>query len=184
MNKHFKDYYWKGGIPQGLSPCDESGTDISYKIVMDPYRKRISIETYAFGVFKNITYDSVLLDFRHLTPANQTAWQKLILEETAEKVISIIKNQDDRVLYLETYIFENGVCRECKVHSPHGPLLAVHKMFYHSLQDPFTGVVLFDANEHPVMYKRYEMDEESKEFTELLQEEWNDAKNYLSLPQH
>jgi len=35
------------------------------------------------------------------------------------------------------------------------------------------GGVLYDANEHPVMFKKYEFDELTNGFSELLEEQWN-----------
>lgn len=173
MTKHYRDYVWKEGIPYGIEVVTENA-DLSYKIVMDPYRKRIGIEKYmSHGRFAELIYDSAFLDFRHLKPAQQLAWQKTILEETPSMVISAIRNQDDRLVLLETYTFEGGYCRQCIARAPHGVCLSRQQMYYTALHDPFNGVVLFDSNEHPVMFKRYASDEASGEFTDLLEEQWD-----------
>lgn len=175
MTKYYKDYIWKDGIPYGLDPIEEITKTDSYKIIMDPYRKRISIESYLKGQFSTIVYDSILLDFRQLRQPEQTAWQKIPITETPELMVCLIRNEDDRVLFTETHIFVNDLCRECRVSAPHGIPLSLHKMLYKSLGDPFNGVILYDQNEHPVMYKRYEFDEITQQFTTLLEEEWNMA---------
>ncbi|MGZ3633348.1 MAG: hypothetical protein ACXU9U_04950 [Parachlamydiaceae bacterium] len=43
MSKYYRDYIWKEGIPYGIEAI-ESFETITYKIAMDPYRKRIAIE--------------------------------------------------------------------------------------------------------------------------------------------
>lgn len=175
MTKQYRDYVWKEGIPYGIDPVDQNA-EVSYKIPMDPYRKRIAIEKYISAVFIATLYDSAFLDFRHLKPAEQTAWQKLIVEENSEQVISAIRNQDDRLILIETYRFENNYCRECHTKSPHGISISHQKMFYTALNDKFNGVVLFDNNDHPVMRKSYQCDENTGEFTLLLKEEWDMQK--------
>jgi hypothetical protein len=170
MSAHYKKYVWKNGIPYGVSAIDVSSQEEeTYKIIADPYRKRISIEKYLGGTFSNLIYDSYLLDFRHLKKPELTAWQVTSREETHE---SFIRNQDDRLVFIETYHFQDHLCRGCLVKSPHGILLSTHKMYYHHLGDSFNGVVLFDANEVPVMKKEYEFDSEQQEFTTLIAEQW------------
>lgn len=172
--KWYCDYVWIGGIPYGIQSINAAETAaLAYKIPMDPYRKRISIEKYHFGQFQGIVYDSYLFDFRHLKAAEQLAWQKEIIETHEKSMVSIIRNQDDRLILQETYLFENDLCRECRVHSGHGLLLSMQKMFYASLGDPFNGVVLYDSHAHSVMCKRYAMDETNAQFTTLLREEWD-----------
>ncbi|MBA3958590.1 MAG: hypothetical protein H0X51_09410 [Parachlamydiaceae bacterium] len=181
--KHFQTYQWKNGSPFGTHPSKQEGN--TFKIVSDPYYKRISIEAYFDGVFQEIIYDSALLDFRHLKTPQQYAWQKTVVEESATSSVCLIRNQDDRVLFQETYIFEHGLCRSCKVHSPQGILLSTHQMFYKKLDDEANGVVLFDSRNTPVMYKLYEHDPDSGEFTELLKEEWFPSANHdLNLSLH
>lgn len=175
MNKNFKDYFWKEGIPYGIEVADSvSATQgLTYKIIMDPYRKRISIESYRQGQFSAVVYDSALLDFRHLKAAEQTAWQKIIIYEGDDGMRCLIRNQEDRLLFVETYLFQEGLCRECRVVSAHGVPLSLHRMFYTALHDAFNGVILYDQNSHPVMSKRYEVDKDTSEFTTLLLEDWN-----------
>lgn len=169
MSKFYKDYVWKEGLPHGIQPVEGASTGSLYKIVMDPYRKRISIENYLDGLFSQVIYDSYLINFRHLNPANQTAWQK---EELPSGAV-LIRDQDDRIVFKENYIFKNELCRECHISSPHNIPLATQKMFYKVFGDSFDGVILFDKNDHPVMQKIYAFDETTHQFTELLKENWN-----------
>lgn len=183
MSKHFKDYIWKGGIPYGIHPVNENEglTPLSYKIVMDPYRKRISIEKYEQDAFDAVIYDSALLDFRHLKAPEQHAWQKTVVSESENTITCMIRNQDDRILFLETHLFSDGLCRECRVKSPHGCLLSIHRMFYTRMKDSFNGVILFDINEHPVMLKKYAVDPHSGEFTDLLEANW-EVRDFQAKP--
>lgn len=178
MFKHFQDYYWKEGKPYGIHPIDPtqispSQTSISYKIVVDPYYKRFSIEKYHFTHFDTIIYDSILLDFRRLTLKDQTAWQREVLKDEENFSLSLLRNQEDRAILLEELRFEKSYCRMCTTRSTHGIPLSVHRMHYTALNDPFNGVILYDMNKHPVMMKTYEIDPFSGEFTQLLFEEWN-----------
>lgn len=174
MSKYYNDYVWKDGIPYGINALNDH-TGMAYKIAMDPYRKRIAIESYENKQFRAVIYDSGLLDFRHLKPAEQTAWQKVTLSESNEKVIAAIYNQDDRLILIETYHFEDRFCRCCISTSGHGIILAEQKIFYKNLGDPFNGVILYDTNQHPVMFKQYENDDLG-EFTDLLEEIWDGKK--------
>ena len=172
MTKYYKNYFWKDGLPQGVTVVEEITHHDTFKIIADPYHKRVSIEKYIRGAFASVIYDSILLDFRHLKKPDQTAWQKLPVEETKEMIVCLIRDQDDRILFTETHLFVDDFCRECRVSAPHGVLLSIHKMFYKSLGDSFDGVVLFDINEHPVMVKQYTFDPLTRQFTDLLSEEW------------
>lgn len=172
MNTHFSHYYWKMGKPYGLEPV-ETKHEISYKIVTDPYHKRYSIEKYRHGQFEKIIYDSIFLDFRHLKPIDQLAWQRECLVEHPEKSVFLLRNAEDRVVLTETQFFEGNWCRRCVVNSAHGISLSTHRMYYKAFDDPFDGVVLYDAEDQPVMMKTYEVDKATGEFTELLTEEWN-----------
>lgn len=174
MTQYFSDYYWKFGIPYGLN---REVKDVAYKIVSDPYHKRISIEKYVNEVFDSVVYDSVLLDFRHLRVAEHIAWQKDTYKETDNSLVCLIRDQNDRLLFQESYTFERGLCRSCNVQSAHGCSLSLHRMFYVNFQDPFNGVILYDKNCHPVMYKCYDTDPQTGEFTTLLTEEW-DMQDY------
>jgi hypothetical protein len=173
MFKYFGKYFWKFGKPYGLEKQDPTTSQATYKIVVDPYYKRISIEKYQFAQFEKTIYDSLLLDFRHLTLQNQNAWHRQILEEEENKTICLLRNQEDRAVLVETLIFENSLCRSCTTSSIHGIPLAMHRMYYQSMKDPFDGVILFDIEGRPVMIKKYERDEETGEFTNILSEEWN-----------
>jgi len=173
MINHYEDYYWKNGKPygKGLLQTDHQGH--SYKIVVDPYYKRFSVEKYSQGGFEKIIYDSLLLDFRHLTAKDQYAWEKSIIEETPKMVRCLLRNQDDRAILIETHEFTDHRCRSCTLHSVHGVLLSKHCMYYRDLQDPFDGIILWDVEERPVMKKTYAIDPQTGEFGELLLEEWN-----------
>lgn len=173
MFKHFGNYYWKRGKPYGFEEVAPSDSTASYKIVSDPYFKRISIERYRYEQFESIIYDSAQLDFRHLSLKDQNAWQRQVTREEENRTICLLRNQEDRAVLIETLLFENSLCRSCSISSVHGIPLAMHKMFYQSLRDPFDGVALFDNEGRPVMMKRYERDECTGEFTNLLSEEWD-----------
>ncbi len=175
MSKYYRDYIWKEGIPYGIESIDRTAT-LTYKIAMDPYRKRIAIERYELGVFKEIVYDSALLDFRHLKPAEHTAWQKCILFEDDNCTTAAIYNQDDRLILIEKYAFENGFCRSCSATSGHGVPLSFQKMYYTLLGDSMNGVLLLDINDHPVMFKTYASNEITGEFSEVLEELWDGKK--------
>lgn len=172
MIKYYKDYYWKEGIPRGIHAMDIPEGK-SYKIVMDPYRRRISLEMYDGVNFVRTVYDSALVNFRHLKPEEQAAWQKETIKESQEEVRCLIRNQDDRVIFLETHYFDGSHCRECHIFSPQGTLIGIQKIQHVSKGDAFDGVILFDGNQYPVMFKRYELD--GQEFTNLLEESWDMA---------
>ena len=53
MSKHYRDYIWKSGIPYGINTVDVTDT-LSYKIPMDPYRKRIAVEEWKVGKFNGL----------------------------------------------------------------------------------------------------------------------------------
>ncbi len=172
MSKYYKDYLWKDGIPYGVEAIAEITKNDSYKIVADPQNKRISIEKYLQGSFSTVIYDSLLLDFRHLKQPEQLAWQKIPINESQDLMVCLIRNEEDRVLFMETHVFVSSLCRECHVSSPQGISLSIHKMFYKSLGDSFDGIILYDQNEHPVMCKHYAFDEITQQYTTLQKEEW------------
>lgn len=174
MTKHYLDYLWKDGKPYGKEHAsDPASIKKTYKIVADPYYKRISIEEYQKGQFSQIIYDSAIFDFRHLRPNMQNAWHKSVINETPEGSVCHIRNQDDRLILIEEYRFMQQLCRECRTCSPQGIPISLQKIFYTSLGDPFNGVILYDSNEHPVIHKRYQFDSATQEFTDLLEESWN-----------
>ncbi len=173
MFKHFQDYYWKEGKPYGSQEVEPIEAPISYKIAVDPYYKRFSIEKYQYTGFDKVIYDSCLLDFRHLTLKDQMAWQREILKEEKDLSICLLRNQDDRAILIETLSFENNQCRTCQTNSVHGIPLSIHRMYYQCLQDSFDGVILYDIEKRPVMIKVYETDRVTGEFTNLLMEDWN-----------
>lgn len=177
MSQQFRDYIWKNGKPQGIRVVDpQSLADcsvdlgITYKIIADPYYKRISIEKYCDHRFIGAVYDSAIFDFRHLKQAEQNAWHKISVSGDSQHNVSHIRNQDDRLILIEEYHFENQYCRECCTTSPHGVVLSRQKILYEHLGDPFNGVILYDSNEHVVMYKKYSVNTLDYTFNELLED--------------
>lgn len=182
MIPYYQDYSWRNGKPVGrnvIDPSQISDAPQAYKIVIDPYFKRISVEKYSKGQFKKVVYDSQFLDFRKLKPAEQTAWSRELLQEDPSETIHLMRDHYDRLILRETSRFEQNQCRECRISSIHDVLLSVHRMYYKALGDSFNGVVLFDLEEKPVMLKEYEVDPVTGEFTNLIREEWENAKDHL-----
>ncbi len=174
MTHHYCDYFWKEGIPYGIAAVDPSTiNEPTYKIVMDPYRKHISIEQYQKNVFQKMVYDSAFLNFRHLKNEDHRAWQKITVSETEEKIVCHLRDQDDRLVFEEIYFFKQDFCYECHAISPHGILISIQRMLYKKLHDPCNGVILFDSNDHPVVFKEYEFDEDAHTFTDLIVAKWN-----------
>jgi hypothetical protein len=173
MTKHFRDYFWKAGIPHGRSPLPQPLAGVSYKIPSDPYYRQISVEKYLDGQFVQLIYDSALFNFRHLNPVHQMSWQKVLVHEEEKRAISHIYNQDDRLILIEEYQFERGVCRACAAYSPHRFLVSIQKMCYQACGDAFDGLILFDSHQHPVMWKKYALDPATKDFSQVLEEQWN-----------
>lgn len=176
MNHYYEDYSWKGGKPLGKRILDSSQlfkTPLAYRIALDPYNKRISIEQYARGSFTKVVYDSIFLDFRKLNPLEQTAWLRELWREEETSATHLIRDHYDRLVLMETSYFESGRCRLCSIASIHGVPLSTHRMFYRELGDSFNGVILYDSLGKPVMLKEYEVDGDSGEFSQLMREEWD-----------
>ncbi|HRD54999.1 MAG TPA: hypothetical protein PLC42_01240 [Parachlamydiaceae bacterium] len=173
--KHYQDYFWKEGIPYGIKEVKEpvAASFPTYKIVMDPYRKHISIEKYSQNCFHSVIYDSNFINFRHLKDETHHAWEKTVVKETEDTVICHLRDHNDRLLFQETHFFKEGLCYKCHAVSSHGFSLLVQRMYYKTLHDPFDGVVLFDQNEHPVMCKEYLFDETASAFTDLIKANWD-----------
>ena len=186
MHHLFKDYFWQKGKPRGREKLEEDAfaqTDISYKIITDAYHKRYSVERYRFGEFDLVLYDSILLDFRHLKPQNQQAWRSALSHEADNLKTCLVRDQNDRIVFIEEHLFENGLCRECRVFSPQRQLLSIHKVYYTKFGDPDNGVILYDLDHRPVLIKLYECDKEGL-FTDLKEEiqDMSDLKtNQISL---
>lgn len=167
MHKAYKDYHWKNGKPYGKTlTTDLSG--ITYRIVVDPYYKRFSLEEHENDHFKRLIYDSALFDFRHLKKPEQAQWLRHPLSEHK----NLIRDEVDRLILIESYTFENNLCRLCQITTPHGTPIALQKISYESLGDPFNGVTLYDINETPILKKNYAFDPEKEEFTDLISECW------------
>ncbi len=170
MNKHYRDYFWRDCLPYGLEPLDDAKGEISYKIVMDPYRKRVSLEKYNAEQFQTTVYDSALLNFKYLNPIEQQSWQKSPFKEFSNTLECIIRDQDDRVLFIETYSFQDHYCKTCTARSPQGVILSIQEMHYKALGERENEVILYDTNDHPIIHKIYEADAQTGEFTTLIKE--------------
>lgn len=173
MNPYFRNYYWKNGSPKGWQKVsnDELVSDETYyKIITDPYFKHISVEKYFGQTYDSTPYDSLLMDFRRLNEMQQLAWQRIILSESENEIVSLLKDQNDRVVYKEVHFIEKGLCRQCEVFTPQGFLVSCHKMHYEHLQDSFNGVTLFDRLSKPVIKKVYEIDESKTAYKDLIEE--------------
>lgn len=175
MHPYYRDYCWQNGVPRGcgrVPDTDLSLHAVAYRIIDDPYRKRFSVERYRDGLFDVIAYDSQLLDFRKLKPVEQQGWQRQVLETSGDATVCLIRNQEERVLYVERMRFDGTRCRECQLSTPQGVVLSIHRMFYRDLGDGFDGILLHDANDHCVLAKRYAIGL-TGEFSELLEERWD-----------
>lgn len=173
MFPYFTDYYWKDGQPVArdqVSVDQMKGLQEAYRFVHDSYHKHLTLEHYKEGRFAGVIYDSRLLDYRHLkNEAFQHAWRKERLEETESQVQSVLFDETDRVAMIETYRFEEGRCISCEMTSPHGIPVGTQRLYY---DGPFIGVVLFDANDHPVLAKRYRLGPD-QQFSKLEETIWN-----------
>lgn len=172
---HFRDYFWKQGKPVGIGAV-AADAPVSFKIIVDPYRKRISLERYHAGQFHDVVYDSYLFDFRYLSEKDQQAWQRTRLYEDEAIARSLLRNMDDRVILIEEAHFSGEDCIECRLHSPHGIWVATQKIYDTRRGDPFDGMALIDRLDHPVLLKKYARDPESRSFTTLLAEVWEHAQ--------
>jgi len=161
------------GEPCGRSVVDPSQAEISYKIVVDPNYKRFSIEKYRKNAFFCVIYDSYLLDFRHLNASDQSSWQKEILSKSAESMECLLRDHEDRAILYETYNFESGRCRSCLTTSIHGFPVAISHMYYCELGDNFNGMIISDIEDRPILKKIYEIDSQTKEFSQLISEDWD-----------
>lgn len=183
LHSFFRDYFWQTGIPRGrgrLTDEEASRQAFAYKIVDDPYRKRFCIERYQGPRFERVIYDSNLLDFRRLKPVEQQGWQREVVRQTADEIVSLIRNQEERALYLEHMRFEGSRCRQCQLTTTQGVALSLHIMFYTALNDSFNGILFYDTHDHLVLAKRYAVGP-TGEFTELLEERWDqDDSSFLS----
>ncbi|MFT4552099.1 MAG: hypothetical protein ACI9S8_000721 [Chlamydiales bacterium] len=174
MHAYYKDYYWKQGRPYGscaITGGVEKGCSQAFRIVSDPYHRRITVEAYEEGLFSTVLYDSAMLDFRELQARKQIAWKKEVVSEDAERSVALIRNEDDRVVLKEIYTFDGQRCMECLAYSPQDLLISRQKMLYTRFGDSTDGVILYDAGGRPVMSKTYDLDDEG-EFKDLLGENW------------
>lgn len=142
----------------------DASAPFAYRILADPYNKRISIERYRFGRFDGLIYDSLFLDFRTLTERDQKAWSQEELPQDDSRLTILVRDMNERVLYLEENHFnEEGRCIRCDIKTPNGWLLASN----HILED---GVELYDCAGKLVGKKKYAVDENGV-FRDLLEVE-------------
>jgi hypothetical protein len=173
MTTFFCDYSWKAGKPVGKGVVkQDSGVPFQscYKIVIDPYYKRISVESYQAGKWHSLVYDSALLDFRKLNERDQMAWQRETILSLPDEAVCLIRDHDDRVICMEKHRLKDNIPISCEILSPQGILLAIQKMHYTALGDLFNGVTFLDSTGRQVLKKVYAVDEQTFEFTDLLEE--------------
>lgn len=163
MFHYFGDYYWQDGEPKGLGKCEETASR-AYRIVQDPYRKRLSVELYSEGSFQQVLYDSGVFDFRDLKPERQTAWKK----EPFGEQKALIRNEHDRVILLEDYGAKDSRPGCCMICSPTG--LTVAKQEIRGEGSESEIIVLLDPQRKPV-FIRYLRREAGN--IEAPQEQWN-----------
>ena len=174
MTWFYEDYFWDEAVPMGIRRLElEQVPDkaLVYKLASDPYGKWRSIEKYVHGAFDSVVYDSLLFDFRHLKPENQIAWEKEVLSECGDKSEILIRDQNDRVVLHEEYLFDQHLCRKCHVSSAHHVPISDQKMFYTFLGDKADILILYDMAGHPIMYKQYQS-LENGEYGKLVEENW------------
>ncbi len=162
MFPYCSDYTWRDGLPYPNDHVSLAGQAVCYRVVHDPYHKRVSLERYQNGQFDAVGYDSALLDFRQLGETQQALWR-------AED--GLVRDENDRVILRESYDFEGDRCRQCVMCSPQGIPVAVQKIYYEDLGDAFSGVILYDPWDRPVLLKRYRLSSDAQ-FGELLEERW------------
>ena len=154
----FTDYVWINGRPKGRSErLDESSDALAYKIVKDPYGKRISLERFQSGKFLDCLYDSHLFDFRVLCSKVDSSWQKIDTGSITEPSSWII-DHDDRTIAKEIYHFDKELCTECHIYYPQGPLVAKQKMAYQGKENFLCAIALFDISNHPAGLKIFAPD--------------------------
>ncbi len=182
MYLYYSDYYWDFGKPRGKNSGEvqRNHKEIRYRIVQDPYFRRYTIEKYSPDTRPELVYDSALLDFRKVKKMEQTGWKKEILEENADTIFCLIRDQDDRIILEESYTFREGLCTGCEIFYPSGGLLSTQVIHYKALGDEDNVVILYDRLLRPVVKKIYAAHETTGEFTDLLHECWN----FAGLPPH
>lgn len=167
---HYEDYYWDSGVPKGKH-VPNSPSDITYKIHVDPYRKRYSVEEYQETAFQKILYDSALFDFRSLFKGEDASWQREILSENPLSSLTLIRNMEERIILKEELLYDlSGHCRGCTLFSCHGIPLGTQILFDRDCGDPFTGVQFKDITGRVVLQKEYEKNKKTGEFESLVKE--------------
>lgn len=169
MHKAYKDYYWKNGKPYGQNAALSSDRT-SFRIFVDPYFKRYTVEELLEGRFHRLIYDSALFDFRHLKRPENDKWRREPLSETQW----LLRDEIDRPILKEVYTFQDDLCCQTQILTPQDHPVALQKITYTHLGDPFDGVTLYDLNNKTVLRKTYAWDAPSRTFTTLLEECWSD----------
>jgi hypothetical protein len=169
MHKAYKDYYWKNGKPQGQNLADPEAST-AFRVFVDPYFKRYTVEELFEGHFHRLIYDSALFDFRHLKRPENDKWRREPLSENEW----LLRDEIDRPILKEIYTFEKDLCRQTQILTPQDHPVALQKITYTHLGDPFNGVTLFDLAGKAVLRKTYTWEPSSRTFTTLLEECWSD----------
>lgn len=166
----YHDYEWKRGRPSGVGKEFDT-LEMGYKVVADPYYKRISVEKYEEGKFREVIYDSALFDFRHLR-AEDASWQREVINENGPFITSLVRNMEDRIIFIEIAEFQEDKCLECKILSPHLVPIGKQLIFDTARGDSWNGVLLMDVLGKTILQKRYEKDPVTGDFSNLLEEVW------------
>lgn len=174
----FRDYSWDKGRPIGRIRCAAKETPISYKIVHDPYYKRICIERYAWGLFQESIYDSCLLDFRSFRQGKEpVAWERQLIQETDKELRFLVKDEEDRVRFLENHTLESGRTVKGEIFSMHGLFLCSHHLFWRDKGDAWNGLQIWDREGRLVLTKNYTLTPNTGDFADLIAEKWGNDEN-------
>lgn len=175
---YFREYFWDKGRPFGRGGCTPKEAPISYKIVHDPYYKRICLEKYVWGLFQESIYDSFLLDFRSFRQGKEpAAWEKQLVQDTGEQLRFIVKDEDDRVRFFENHTLESGRTVKGEIFSVHGIFLCAHRLFWMSKGDSWNGLQIWDREERLVLTKIYNVSPDTGDFADLIAEKWGNSEN-------
>lgn len=167
----YTNYTWKKGRPRGVGKEMEVGAGLCFKVIADPYYKRISVEKYEDNKLIEVIYDSALFDFRHLKQED-AAWQREVIDEEKNTTRSLVRSIDDRVIFIEVSEFKDDKCICCQILSPHGVPVAKQTIFDELRGDSWNGVQLCDMSGKVILRKKYAKDPLSGDFGELLEEQW------------
>ena len=177
MSEWFGNYTWRNGVPAGVNKIsvDLIGEqEWCFTILRDPYGKRYSVEGYYWGTFALVIYDSAHFNFKQLRSEFPASWRREVLKESRDQwitSIALVRDEDDRAICLERYVYSEGFCRSCYLSTPQGVPIGAQHMHYHHLGDDWNGVQLLDAAGREVLRKVYACDERG-EFGKLLSEDF------------